>query len=528
MLKTRRAKFLAGLLVMGAVIAVPTIAGAQDGPTFDPAGALPQTPDGFSLNLLFIIIGAVLVIFMQAGFALVETGFCRAKHAAHVVSTNLVIFGLGFVGFFLIGFPMMFGGYSYPGYFGLDAALGCATDRKRQLGVPVEGTRSPSTNIPAEALARRRRLLPVHGRLHGHHGHHPDRLDGRALEVEGLRRLGPVRRRHLLPAVRRLDLGWRLAVAARQQPRARLRLRRLRRVGRGARHRRCRGARRGDRARPPHRQVRARTASPVRCPATTSRWPCSARSSCCSAGSASTPHRPSPPPTCASPLLRSTPASPARSAWSTCMFYCMRRLGKPDPAMMANGLLGRPGGHHRAVCVRRRPGRRRSSASSPACSWSRRCSSSRSAAWTTRSARSPCTASAARSACCASDIFSSGDYGAGWNLTDRGRSGRRQRRHRHLRRRLQPRLQAARCPGHRRGRHLDRDVRHRLRLLQDPERPDQGRHPRLGRGRAQRHGHPRDGAPGLPADASFSLDDIVIESLPKAQQEEMAASKSGA
>ena len=50
------------------------------------------------LNNLWIIIGAVLVIFMQAGFALVETGFCRAKHAAHVVSTNFAIFGLGFVG----------------------------------------------------------------------------------------------------------------------------------------------------------------------------------------------------------------------------------------------------------------------------------------------------------------------------------------------------------------------------------------------------------------------------------------------
>ena len=79
-----------------------------------------------SMNILWIVIGAVLVIFMQAGFALVETGFCRAKHAAHVVSTNFAIFGLGFVGFFLIGFPLMFGGYSYPGYFGFDKAIGDA------------------------------------------------------------------------------------------------------------------------------------------------------------------------------------------------------------------------------------------------------------------------------------------------------------------------------------------------------------------------------------------------------------------
>jgi Amt family ammonium transporter len=90
----------------------------------DPVTALTQ-----EVNLLWIVIGAVLVIFMQAGFALVETGFCRAKHAAHVVSTNFAIFGLGFVGFFLVGYTFMFGGYSYvlPGYdFGYDTAIGSA------------------------------------------------------------------------------------------------------------------------------------------------------------------------------------------------------------------------------------------------------------------------------------------------------------------------------------------------------------------------------------------------------------------
>src|SRR5207302_3496656 len=77
-----------------------------------------------SLNLLWIVIGAVLVIFMQAGFALVETGFCRSKHAAHVVSTNFAIFGLGFLGYMAVGFPLMFGGYSFPGLFGYDKPIG--------------------------------------------------------------------------------------------------------------------------------------------------------------------------------------------------------------------------------------------------------------------------------------------------------------------------------------------------------------------------------------------------------------------
>src|SRR4029453_2756871 len=66
---------------------------------------------GVATNMLWVTIGAALVVFMQAGFALVETGFCRAKHAAHVVSTNFAIFGLGFVAFFIIGYALMFGGY---------------------------------------------------------------------------------------------------------------------------------------------------------------------------------------------------------------------------------------------------------------------------------------------------------------------------------------------------------------------------------------------------------------------------------
>jgi len=80
---------------------------------------------GTQVNLLWVVIGAALVIFMQAGFALVETGFCRRKHAAHVVATNFAIFGLGFVGFFFVGFPLAFGGFSYAA-FGLDAPVGGA------------------------------------------------------------------------------------------------------------------------------------------------------------------------------------------------------------------------------------------------------------------------------------------------------------------------------------------------------------------------------------------------------------------
>lgn len=113
---------IATTISTGAVIAaggVATLAADE----FDAEAAV--TTLGTQTNLLWVVIGAMLVIFMQAGFALVETGFCRAKHAAHVVSTNFAIFGLGFIGFFFVGFPLAFGGFSYSA-FGMDQPVGDA------------------------------------------------------------------------------------------------------------------------------------------------------------------------------------------------------------------------------------------------------------------------------------------------------------------------------------------------------------------------------------------------------------------
>ena len=98
-----------------AFIALGGAAYAQDEP--DPVAVLGQ-----QTSLMWVVIGAALVIFMQAGFALVETGLTQKKNAAHVMSTNFAIFGLGFVGFLFIGFPLAFGGFTYSA-FGLDAPM---------------------------------------------------------------------------------------------------------------------------------------------------------------------------------------------------------------------------------------------------------------------------------------------------------------------------------------------------------------------------------------------------------------------
>ena len=102
----------------GAGLVTLLIGGTALAEEVDPVVAL-----GEATNLLWLVIGAVLVIFMQAGFALVETGFTQKKNSAHVMSTNFAIFGIGFTAFLFLGFPLAFGGFSYPGYFGLDTPM---------------------------------------------------------------------------------------------------------------------------------------------------------------------------------------------------------------------------------------------------------------------------------------------------------------------------------------------------------------------------------------------------------------------
>ncbi len=62
------------------------------------------------INFTWLLVTGFLVMFMQAGFALVETGFTRAKNALHTMSMNFMIYAIGIVGFFLVGFGLAFGG----------------------------------------------------------------------------------------------------------------------------------------------------------------------------------------------------------------------------------------------------------------------------------------------------------------------------------------------------------------------------------------------------------------------------------
>lgn len=64
-----------------------------------------------SINMMWVLITGFLVMFMQAGFAMVEAGLTRAKNAAHTIAMNFLIYPLGMLGFYVCGFALMFGGF---------------------------------------------------------------------------------------------------------------------------------------------------------------------------------------------------------------------------------------------------------------------------------------------------------------------------------------------------------------------------------------------------------------------------------
>jgi len=97
------------LLALILVLGLPLIGLAEEGPS--PADV--QT----NLDFVWTLVAAFLVFFMQAGFAMVEAGFTRAKNAANIIMKNLMDFAMGSLAYWAIGFAVMFG-VSYKGLIG--------------------------------------------------------------------------------------------------------------------------------------------------------------------------------------------------------------------------------------------------------------------------------------------------------------------------------------------------------------------------------------------------------------------------
>jgi ammonium transporter, Amt family len=117
MMARRRARFRrhaqrksASRSVAGAVGMAACIIMSCTSALADTGGGRAPEPAAQSLNMAWVLVGGFLVMFMQVGFAMLETGFTRAKNAVNTMAMNLVIYPIGLIGFWLAGYALMMGG----------------------------------------------------------------------------------------------------------------------------------------------------------------------------------------------------------------------------------------------------------------------------------------------------------------------------------------------------------------------------------------------------------------------------------
>jgi len=105
-------KFGKILLGAAALSALPMLALGQDAPTLESLAA----NDAFVFNTLLFLIGGFLVMWMAAGFAMLEAGFVRTKNVSMQCLKNITLYSVAGVMFWVIGYNLMYGGS--PHFFG--------------------------------------------------------------------------------------------------------------------------------------------------------------------------------------------------------------------------------------------------------------------------------------------------------------------------------------------------------------------------------------------------------------------------
>src|SRR5689334_19074330 len=112
MTKRRLGRALLGAVLVSLAIPAAASANLQD------AVAKGKVPDSVPINTIWVVLAALLVIFMQAGFALLEIGFSRQKNAGTVVAKILTNFSIAAIMYWAIGFALAFGNGKFAGHTG--------------------------------------------------------------------------------------------------------------------------------------------------------------------------------------------------------------------------------------------------------------------------------------------------------------------------------------------------------------------------------------------------------------------------
>jgi Amt family ammonium transporter len=138
----RTGKFKKGLkmvlwYIAGSMLLLPVTLMAQDAAAPAPDLATQMGAITVGIDTMWVVVTAVLVIFMQAGFALVEAGLNAAKNAVNIVYKNLMDFMFGAIVFYLIGFGLMFGDGTP--YIGLNGFLLSGADNSPAMATAYQG-----------------------------------------------------------------------------------------------------------------------------------------------------------------------------------------------------------------------------------------------------------------------------------------------------------------------------------------------------------------------------------------------------
>lgn len=108
---------------------------AEQAPLSDTAVTLAELR--VAIDTLWVMLAGMLVFFMNAGFAMLETGFCRQKNAVNVLAKNLIVFALSTIAFWMCGFGLMFSDSN--GFLGSGGFFLAGADNSPAVGEAYRG-----------------------------------------------------------------------------------------------------------------------------------------------------------------------------------------------------------------------------------------------------------------------------------------------------------------------------------------------------------------------------------------------------
>lgn len=166
-------KLLYSLAPVAALIALPSLGAAQEGPT---PGINASTDSVFIFNSLLFLIGGFLVFWMAAGFSMLEAGLVRSKNVTMQLTKNMALFSLASIFYYLIGYNLMYplGTWMVDGVLsgvwgpGVLEAVGVTSDAADDYGYASTGSDfffqlmfcAATASIVSGALAERIKLWP--------------------------------------------------------------------------------------------------------------------------------------------------------------------------------------------------------------------------------------------------------------------------------------------------------------------------------------------------------------------------------